>query len=190
MRTELKHFLYGLLFGGILALFLCMVVVRAYKNQNKPISEPQTVQTDTLSTFDSMAFVGPEIKQETPIVTITVPVYVTDSTAIAERDSLLRLNGILLKRSDSLTLELTKVQRYYEKDSVYQAWVSGVNPVLDSIKVFTRTNTVTNTTEVPKPYKYKPKFTFGLQGGGGVVFPVNQTPTAGLYIGIGAQYNF
>ena len=190
MRTELKHFLYGLLFGGILSLFLCMAVVRAYKGQNKPVLEPSTEKTDTLSTFDSTAFVEPGIKQETPIVTITVPVYVKDSAAIAERDSLLRLNGILLKEFDSLTLEFTKVQRYYEKDSVYQAWVSGVNPVLDSIKVFTRTNTVVNTIETPKPYKYKPKFTFGIQGGGGVVFPVNQTPTAGWYMGIGAQYNF
>lgn len=188
MKTQLRHFLLGALLGSIIVALSFLFAYFGEKRKNGPKIEPITNVTDTLSVLDSTSIVEPETGQETKIVTVTVPMLVTDSTAIAQRDSILREYGILVAERDSLALELTRVQRYYRKDSVYEAWVSGTNPKLDSIKIFSNTRTLVM--EVQTEKKVKPRFSFGVQTGGGVVFPINQKPTAGLYIGIGGQYNF
>lgn len=46
--------------------------------------------------------------------------------------------------TDSLEIELQKTQRYYSGND-YEAWVSGINPTLDSIKVKQQIQQITNT---------------------------------------------
>lgn len=46
--------------------------------------------------------------------------------------------------TDSLELELQRVQRYYSGDN-YEAWVSGIDPVLDSIRIKQQIQQITNT---------------------------------------------
>lgn len=69
---------------------------------------------------------------------------------------------------DSVVLPIT--QKEYQ-DSTYHAWVSGYNPVLDSIRVYQkeRTVTVTNfvTKEVTKTVTKTRPLSIGLQGGYG-----------------------
>lgn len=71
------------------------------------------------------------------------------------------------------TVILPVMQKHY-KDSLYDVWVSGYEPNLDSINIYQRTKSVK--TVIFK----KPKFGVGLQFGVGYKNP---------YIGIGVQYN-
>lgn len=57
------------------------------------------------------------------------------------------VDTFLIKDSINNAYIMPKTQRYY-KDSLYEAWVSGYRPNLDSLNIFrkTITNTITNTT--------------------------------------------
>ena len=74
---------------------------------------------------------------------------------------------------DTVTVRLPIESKHYEGES-YEAWISGYEPSLDSIKVYQR--------------KVKPKhsrWSIGLQGGVGMT-PKGVQP----YIGIGVAYRF
>ena len=104
--------------------------------------------------------------------TIKVPVYDTIPTHIA--DTL---------RRDSIAIEIPITQKIYE-DSTYQAWVSGHNPKLDSLRIFQPVTTITHTiTNTEVRYKTK-RWGVGVQAGIGVT-PSKIEP----YIGIGVTYN-
>lgn len=102
-------------------------------------------------------------------------VLVRDTIPIILRDTLFHRDTIWLPRE----------QKVYA-DSTYRAVVSGIYPRLDSIEVYNRT--IMQTTIVTK--KEWRKFTYGVQGGVGLIMPFNSTPTFGGYIGLGIGYNF
>lgn len=91
---------------------------------------------------------------------------------------------LVFQLTDTMRIGDTVVHReqaYYE-DSLYQAWISGYRPRLDSLMVFPRTvyRTVTNDiyhTIIPK----KKRWGLGLQAGYGY-------PT-GWYVGAGVTFN-
>ena len=88
-------------------------------------------------------------------------VYVTDTVTITKVDTLELVSPIFVTKrvvdtffvylKDSTVIPLPIEQKYYRQDGQYEAWVSGVNPNLDKINVFNKTeyktitNTVTNT---------------------------------------------
>ena len=76
---------------------------------------------------------------------------------------------------------LLREQKTY-KDSTYTAWVSGYDPILDSIEVYPKTITIREeiSNEIQKIPKKK-HFGFGVQIGYG--YP------HGAYIGVGFHYN-
>lgn len=83
---------------------------------------------------------------------------------------------------DSITVNIHIEQRHYLGDN-YEAWVSGYNPALDSLRVFPETRLITTTTEVSRQKTKR----WGLSVGAGVV----ATPTRvepGIFIG--ATYTF
>lgn len=144
---------------------------------------------DTVFGVDTFRYTTPASKDETKadIIYVKVPFNVADSSAVYERDSLQGIVERLTYENDSLTIALQRTTKHYS-DSTYDAWVSGVKPSLDSLKVYRKNILVTTTKYVDRTYK--PKFSFGVQGGMGVVFPINHYPTLGGYIGIGGAYNF
>lgn len=78
------------------------------------------------------------------------------------------------------------VQRIYE-DSTYTAYVSGVDPMLDSIRI--RSPTIENfvtTTKVKTETKYR-RFAIGLTVGYGYGFQCRQLEP---FVGIGVTWNF
>jgi len=83
-----------------------------------------------------------------------------------------------LRLKDTLYQILPRTQKYYAKDSVYQAWVSGYRPALDSINIFQKNVTETVTIRVPQK-----KWGVGIIGGYGV-------GENGLspYVGVGLYY--
>ena len=145
------------------------------QHPQKPPVEPNTEKVDTLFIRDTNSFTEPP-KEPSPDVLI--PVYVVDSSAI---DSLLNECARLERVGDSLQLVLLRVQRHYS-DSTFDAWVSGVDPRLDSIKTY-QTNMVI-TKEIPVIQVKKSRWGLGIQAGYGV-----SKDGLSPYIGVGVSYN-
>ena len=80
---------------------------------------------------------------------------------------------------DSVSVAIPISQKHYA-DSLYDAWVSGYNPMLDSIKVFQKTEYI-NTIVKAKQKRWG----LGIQGGVGITPKMVQP-----YVGIGVSYNF
>lgn len=120
----------------------------------------EVLRTDTLTVYDT--------------VRIDRPVYITqrvvDSLRIPVTDT--------LRVHDTVYVVLERVQREY-RDSLYTAWVSGVDPALDSIDIVARTQTIT-ITERPRQRRWH----LGITGGYGMT-------KDGLspYAGIGLTYS-
>lgn len=175
MRPK-KFILMGM--GIVVAILIGFLVGRRCP-RNDP-GEPQTPRVDTLIVRDTNSFTEPK-KEPSPdvlIKEIPVPVYVADSSAI---DSLLNECARLEKVGDSLRLVLLRVQRHYS-DSTFDAWVSGVDPRLDSIKTY-QTNMVI-TKEIPVIQVKKTRWGLGISAGCGVGKD-GLTP----YVGVGISYN-
>lgn len=111
---------------------------------------------------------------DTSYIRDTVFVYYPRPVSVLVSDTLIVRDTVLLKE-----------HKFY-KDSLYEAWVSGYEPSLDSICVFpvtkTITNTITNTVIETKEVKKNTPFGIGIQAGYG--YP------HGAYVGIGISYNF
>lgn len=88
----------------------------------------------------------------------------------------------MARDEDSIDVPIPIVQKRYE-DSLYTAWVSGFQPNLDSIRLYTPEiqTTVTKTVREPTPL-----LTLGVQVGGGYGL-INRQPD--IYVGIGGQIN-
>lgn len=175
MRTE-KYILMGM---GIVVAILIGFLVGRRCHRNDP-GETPTPKGDTLFIRDTNSFTEPK-KEPSPdvlIKEIPVPVYVADSSAI---DSLLSECARLQRSGDSLQLVLLRVQRHYS-DSTFDAWVSGVDPRLDSIKTYQKNMVVTK--EIRVIQVKKTRWGLGVQAGA----------TAGKdgvipYVGVGVSYN-
>lgn len=175
MRTE-KYILMGM---GIVVAILIGFLVGRRCHRNDP-GETPTPKVDTLFIRDTNSFTEPK-KEPSPdvlIKEIPVPVYVADSSAI---DSLLSECARLQRSGDSLQLVLLRVQRHYS-DSTFDAWVSGVDPRLDSIKTYQKNMVVTK--EIQVIQVKKTRWGLGVQAGA----------TAGKdgvipYVGVGVSYN-
>lgn len=94
-------------------------------------------------------------------------------------DSLALENGRLEHRADSLFLALERTQAHYG-DSLYDVWVSGYRPALDSIKLYVPQTIITQTIRESVPCKWG----VGVQMGAGIT-------RQGLspYVGVGVSYN-
>lgn len=87
-----------------------------------------------------------------------------------------------MDRKDSIDVPIPIVQKRYE-DSLYTAWVSGFQPKLDSIRLYTPEIMTTVTKTIYEP---TPLLTLGVQVGGGYGL-INHQPD--IYVGIGGQIN-
>lgn len=109
-------------FVGVVSFVIGFMLGR---NSTKDTIERTLYKTDTirLSTIDTLTLTKPLYRTYRIVDTIRIAV---DSTR-------------------NVTLPIS--QKHYSKDSVYDAWVSGYEPNLDSIRIYDKTNTevVTNT---------------------------------------------
>ena len=121
----------------------------------------------------------------TRIDTITreKPVYyartVFDTLRLVVRDT--------VRQQDTLYLAVGREQRAY-RDTSYEAWVSGVQPSLDSIRVFSPVRCVTVTERVP--VKERSRWGLGVSAGYGAAMAPDKTVVLSPFIGIGVSYNF
>lgn len=147
--------LIGLVIGGILSPVLL-------RQQFAPENNVVT-RTDTVTIRDTVTY-------EKPVYLTT---RITDTIRIVYPKDTIRVHD---------TIVMYREQRYYAHDR-YQAWVSGIDPCLDSIKVFPETRYITRDV-----YRKPKRWGIGLQAGyclcvsGGQIRP-------GPYIGVGVSYN-
>jgi hypothetical protein len=138
--------------------------------------------------YDKPLNVG--IKRDTIIVTDTIPQYFPQPVEVekvrTEYKWLTRIQHVgktdtLLMR-DSVLVEVPIESKHYHANE-YDAWVSGYEPSLDSIKVYQRTEYITET--ITKTTRRKP-WGIGFHAGYGYDF---RTKTAAPFVGVGISYD-
>lgn len=89
--------------------------------------------------------------------TIIVENRITDTITIVKVDTITKYqtkyikervtDTVYVERDNGDKVALPRVQRHFQEKSLYDAWVSGYDPLLDSIKIYPKTEykTVTNT---------------------------------------------
>lgn len=130
-----------------------------------------------------------KVERDTIIVTDTIPHYYPKPVEVervkTEYKWLTRVTTDTVTRwsvqHDSVLVEVPIESKHYHATE-YDAWVSGYEPSLDSIKVYQRTEYITETVTLSKPPN---RFTVGIQGGYGYGFKSKQwEPYVGVGIGI------
>lgn len=168
----------------IIAVVALSLVAGAYlhKCQNpqqaQPPEPPGYTVIDTISYFDTIPYYLPVPKQEVSLGTqITfLPVFIPKDSAFKNiPDS---CNNTMQNIPDSVAVVIPITQREYEAEE-YHAWISGYDPVLDSIFVFPRHDVV----RIREPHRvddWKPKrWGIGVFAGYGIT-PHGFQPCAGI----------
>ena len=137
MRTDLKIALFALVWfivGGVCGFFAAKGIY------DQPIEEK--VERDTLRITDTIPqyFPKPVEVERVKYVTRFMPVVRTDTVN----------NDVLSFIHDTVAVEVPITSKHYGSDQ-YDAWVSGFEPSLDSIKVYQRTEYITERVTISKP---------------------------------------
>lgn len=113
--------------GAIIALIVLCVAMFFWGQSSVKIPESETiVKVDTV--------LQEQPKPKDSIIT-KVKFY-----PVVKHDTVYNEHVSIREDNDSLKLQLIYSQKHY-KDSIYEAWVSGVDPAMDSIKVYKTTIT-------------------------------------------------
>lgn len=146
----------------LIILIACCIIsfLGGYDYASKHCYNVRTV-TDTIIERETIISVPDTVYREVALGDKTVKVVVRDT----------------LCKTDTVEVALPFVQREY-RDSNYNAWVSGYEPALDSIKVFPRTMTVKERVTVKDKARR-----WGIYGGVGIGVSDRITPCVGVGIG-------
>lgn len=131
--------------------------------------------------------------QVSKIITSIDTLYLYDTIRIDKPipKSIRNIDTILVEVKDTIHIEdtiyikLPKEQKVYQQEN-YQAWISGYQPVLDSIHIFRNTRQIINSTTIQSNQNTN-RWSIGIQAGYGVTSQQNIikiTP----YIGVGFSY--
>ena len=165
MRLDLKIALFALFWfivGGVCGFFVGKGMY------DQPIEE--NVVRDTVTLRDTIPQYFPQPVGGTKVRTE----YKFLTRVVTETDTIFRINPV----TDSVLVEVPIESRHYSSPE-YDAWVSGYEPSLDSIKVYRETQYITETVTKSKPPN---RFSIGLQGGYGYGF---KSKTWEPYVGVG-----
>ncbi len=149
---------------------LVVLVLKLFSGSREEIQIKETIttHTDTLWLRDT--------------IEIEKPIYISKTII----DSIL----VSVQKIDTVFITLPREQKYY-KDAEYEAWISGFQPELDSLKLYTEETLITNQyhhqTQVIQKQRQK-RFGIGIQVGYGV--SIDENLNLSTYIGIGISYNF
>lgn len=150
----------------ILALFTLSFGLGRYTAKPETILEERE-RIDTLVIRDTFTHYVPQYVHRHTRDTIRVPI----------RETI----------HDTVAVYLPRETRVYE-DARYRAEVSGYEPSLDRIDIFTQTQVVTK--DVTQVVKQKTRWGLGISAGYGVTInTTDQTFRPAPYIGVGIHYN-
>lgn len=167
-KTRALIALAWFIIGGICGFFMGKAVY------NQPIEE--SVVRDTVRITDTIPHYYPQP------VDGTVVRYITKYLPTVKTDTVFRENSVSSAKfsvnfpQDSVAVEVPITSKHYQA-AEYDAWVSGFEPSLDSIKVYQRTEYITERVAISKPPNK-----FELDVIGGVDYNINNkryTPYAG-----------
>ncbi len=156
MKEQLHHTLCSLA-GFILGCIVCALITWICPHGRTEADVTRDTVVDTVVYFRPMAKDSAVVRYVAARLSV-----IRDTVFAADTD---------VVSKDTVRVEIPIMQKVY-KDSLYEAWVSGYEAQLDSIKVITPTVTVTK--RMPK------RWGLGVQAGYG---------TGGAYLGIGVTYN-
>lgn len=136
----------------------------------------------------------PEVKEKRTVVKVekidtihdTVPQLISKTYLKTKLDTLM-LHDIINNgdtTEKAAVVEIPYEQKVYARDSMYKAWVSGYDPNLDSIRIYFKSVTVTETIE--RTIKDNKRFSIGPYVGAGYNFNNKQF---GWGVGVSLQYN-
>ncbi|MGL5562521.1 MAG: DUF6808 domain-containing protein [Tannerellaceae bacterium] len=126
--------------------------------------------------------VNEKVVIKTDTITITKIDTVIDTVPVEKIVERKVIDTMRIHTSDTMYVVIDREQRVFEGEQ-YRAYVSGYRPVLDSIHIYSKTNTVYVETE--RAIKQRPKrFGLGVQVGYGFA-----GARAAPYVGIGVHYN-
>lgn len=155
-----------IIIGALLPLSIWAAYKFGYKQGR---SEPIIAKVDTCTIYKEIIKYKP--KEAARIKTDTIRI----ADTLIVRDTVTR------------TIAIQAEQREF-RDSDYVAWVSGIRPHLDSIKIRQRWTTITEQVAVPQVKRQR--VTFSVQGGfGGQYGLVHRQWDCGPYIGVGVSVN-
>lgn len=149
-----------------------------------------SVKTDTITIRDTLYIPAPQLADSRPLgfTNITLPEWRPTfhgerDERPAEEESARDAEAIDTEPPDSVAVQIPIEQRHYHGDE-YDAWVSGWNPSLDSLRIYRQTQQIATTTEVTR---WKTR-RWGLSIGIGAV----ASPKGGIQPGVfvGASYTF
>lgn len=120
-------------------LLSCLAI---YNHCGKPVEVD--VKRDTVVVFDTIPDIMPRPKDS------VVTRYVTRYLPVVRHDTVNQYFGFTEQLQDSALVEVPITSKHYGSDN-YDAWVSGYEPSLDSIKVYQRTEYITETITQSKP---------------------------------------
>lgn len=165
----MKQYRYYIIMLGVIIALIIAFNLALHRIKVLKANEGRTIRDTTIV-----------VKYDT--IKITKPIYISQKVI----DTLLVPVNDTIRLNDTLFVALPKTQNYYAKDSLYQAWVSGYKPNLDSIKVFPKTiySTITNTV-----YKKPARVTIGATIGYGAMY-VDKQIKFGPTIVAGVQIKF
>ena len=152
MRIDLKIALFALLWfavGGVCGFFAAKGIY------DRPIEEK--VERDTVTIHDTIPDINPTPKDSARIKYITrwLPShhFADTSKMFSRNDVAFRensANSASFSVRDSVAVEVPITSKHYGNEQ-YDAWVSGFEPSLDSIKVYQRTEYITERVTLSKP---------------------------------------
>ena len=120
------------------------------------------------------------IKYDT--ITDTVPVVIETTRIKYKLDTLVQKDVVIVNDTVKSVVELPLEQKYYKVDSLYEAYVSGVDPNLDSIRIFYKTKEITEI----RIQKDNRRWSLGPAVFGG--YDINSNKL-GYGVGLSVQYN-
>jgi hypothetical protein len=159
-----------LMYCALVALLL-LAGLAIYNRCSK--AEVVRVERDTIVVYDTIPDYHPVPKDS------IVTKFVTRWLPVVSHDTIDRL--VTLVNHDTVAVEVPITSKHYGGED-YDAWVSGFEPSLDSIKVYQRTEYITET--ITKT-KRKP-WGIGLNVGYGYDF---KSKTAAPFVGVGISYD-
>lgn len=138
MRTDLKIALFALVWfaiGGVCGFFAAKGIY------DQPIEEK--VERDTVTLHDTIPDINPAPKDSARIKYVTrwLP---------AKHDTIDHFVEVGKMMHDTVAVEVPITSKHYGNEQ-YDAWVSGFEPSLDSIKVYQRTEYITERVTLSKP---------------------------------------
>ena len=147
-KTHLIVFIVGAILGLVAGFFAGKGIY------DRPIDE--SITRDTVRTTDTIHHYNPQPTER------QVVRYVTRLLPVARNDTVEHFREVTQMMHDTVAVEVPIESRHYQSKD-YDAWVSGYEPSLDSIKVYRETHYITET--VTKVVKDNKHFFLDISGG-------------------------